>query len=140
MTDITSVLPHRYPFLFVDRITEIKPGDYVRGYKNITYNEYFFNGHFPNNPILPGVIIIEAMTQIAKFATYEEGNDDNLGMIVSIKEVQFKKPVVPGDKLELFFKVNSHRGKYLNGSAEASVNGKTVATISEALIYIKPNR
>lgn len=103
--DIIKVLPHRYPFLLVDRVTELEPGKRVQGIKNVTANEPFFQGHFPGNPIMPGVLIIEAMAQVGGVlagysmpeALRKEG-PRNL-FFVSMDQVKFRKPVVPGDQL-----------------------------------------
>ncbi|MCJ7596316.1 MAG: 3-hydroxyacyl-ACP dehydratase FabZ [Desulfobacterales bacterium] len=103
--DIVKVLPHRYPFLLVDRITELELGKRVKGIKNVSINEPFFQGHFPGNPIMPGVLILEAMAQaggvLARLSlsavTEKEANQPLLFM--SIDKVKFRKPVVPGDQL-----------------------------------------
>jgi len=103
--EIVKILPHRYPFLLVDRVTELEPGKRVKGIKNVTINEPFFQGHFPGNPIMPGVLIIEAMAQVggvlAGFSMPEdmkkEGTRDFF--FVAIDKVKFRKPVVPGDRL-----------------------------------------
>lgn len=103
--EIIKVLPHRYPFLLVDRITELEPGKRVKGIKNVTANEPFFQGHFPGNPIMPGVLIIEAMAQVggvlAGYSMPEQmGKDGPRNLyFVSMDHVKFRKPVVPGDQL-----------------------------------------
>jgi beta-hydroxyacyl-ACP dehydratase FabZ len=102
---ITKILPHRYPFLLVDRITELEPGKRVVGIKNVTANEPFFQGHFPGNPIMPGVLIIEAMAQVGGIlarislldGTEKDGNDSVFFM--SMDKVKFRKPVLPGDQI-----------------------------------------
>jgi beta-hydroxyacyl-ACP dehydratase FabZ len=102
---ITKILPHRYPFLLVDRITELEPGERVVGIKNVTANEPFFQGHFPGNPIMPGVLIIEAMAQVggilARISLLDgrekEGSDSVFFM--SMDKVKFRKPVLPGDQI-----------------------------------------
>jgi 3-hydroxyacyl-[acyl-carrier-protein] dehydratase len=103
--DIITVLPHRYPFLLVDRITELEPGKRIVGLKNVTINEPFFQGHFPGNPIMPGVLIIEAMAQVggvlAGFSLPErvgKGGEKAL-YFMSMDKVKFRKPVVPGDQI-----------------------------------------
>lgn len=105
--DIIRILPHRYPFLLVDRITELGLGKRVVGFKNVTANEPFFQGHFPGNPIMPGVLIVEAMAQVggvlARLSIHdgqEKGGDDPV-YFVSIDKVKFRKPVVPGDRIRL---------------------------------------
>ncbi len=103
--DIIKILPHRYPFLLVDRITELEPAKRVVGLKNVTANEAFFQGHFPDNPIMPGVLIIEAMAQVggvlARLSIPGAMEDDNVDTIffMSIDKVKFRKPVVPGDQI-----------------------------------------
>jgi 3-hydroxyacyl-[acyl-carrier-protein] dehydratase len=101
--EIAALLPHRYPFLFVDRVTELVPGEYVIGYKNITFNEPQFTGHFPETPIFPGVFIIEAMAQLAGLLAARTRNAgvaaNKAAVIVGVDAVRFKRPVVPGDRL-----------------------------------------
>lgn len=103
--DIIKILPHRYPFLLVDRITELEPAKRVVGLKNVTANEAFFQGHFPHNPIMPGVLIIEAMAQVggvlARLSIPGAMEEDNVDTIffMSIDKVKFRKPVVPGDQI-----------------------------------------
>ena len=111
--DIKKILPHRYPFLLVDRITEIELGERIVGIKNVTLNEPFFQGHFPDNPIMPGVLIIEAMAQIggvlARLSTQKVMDGDNGGSIyfMSMDKVKFRKPVTPGD--QIVFKITPLR-------------------------------
>ncbi|MEJ2724576.1 MAG: 3-hydroxyacyl-ACP dehydratase FabZ [Deltaproteobacteria bacterium] len=103
--DIIKVLPHRYPFLLVDRITELEPGKRIVGLKNVTIDEPFFQGHFPDNPIMPGVLIIEAMAQVggvlAGFSLPETVEKDRQKTLffMSMDKVKFRKPVVPGDQI-----------------------------------------
>lgn len=100
INDIMAVLPHRYPMLLVDRILEIDPGKRVRGLKNVTINEQFFTGHYPGMPIMPGVLIIEAMAQTgAVMLLAEKGLQNTFPVIGAIDKVKYKKPVVPGDAL-----------------------------------------
>lgn len=103
--DIIKILPHRYPFLLVDRVTEVEVGKRVVGYKNVTANEPFFQGHFPDRPIMPGVLIIEAMAQVGGVLArlsisglLEKGGQDAI-FFMSMDKVKFRKPVVPGDTL-----------------------------------------
>jgi len=103
--DIIKILPHRYPFLFVDMITELELGERVVGIKNVTINEYFFTGHFPGKPIMPGVLVIEAMAQVggilAKLSEPESmtNKGDNAIYFVAIDKVRFRKPIFPGDQI-----------------------------------------
>ena len=108
--EIIQLLPHRYPFLFVDRITEFESGKRVVGLKNVTANEAFFQGHFPGNPIMPGVLIVEAMAQVggvlARLTMQEDTDSTEEGVMyfMAIDKVKFRKPVVPGDQIR--FEVN----------------------------------
>jgi 3-hydroxyacyl-[acyl-carrier-protein] dehydratase len=103
--EIVKILPHRYPFLLVDRVTELEPGKRVKGIKNVTFNEPFFQGHFPGNPIMPGVLIIEAMAQVggvlAGFSMPEDMKKERPRdfYFVAMDKVKFRRPVVPGDQL-----------------------------------------
>ena len=98
--DIEKILPHRYPFLLVDRILELVPGKRAVGVKNVTANEPFFQGHFPGNPIMPGVLIVEAMAQVAGVAGLSgDVNKGKLGLLTGIEAMKFKKQVIPGDTL-----------------------------------------
>ncbi len=108
--DIVKLLPHRYPFLLVDRITELALGKRVVGYKNVSANEPFFQGHFPGNPIMPGVLIVEAMAQtggvLARLSIQGEQKEENTDAVyfMSIDKVKFRRPVVPGDQIRLELK------------------------------------
>ena len=101
--DIMKVLPHRYPFLLVDRITELVPGERIVGIKQVTINESFFQGHFPGAPVMPGVLIVEAMAQVgAVYALSQlEGREKKLVLFSGIDNARFRRPVVPGDTLTL---------------------------------------
>ncbi|HHW30909.1 MAG TPA: 3-hydroxyacyl-ACP dehydratase FabZ [Clostridiaceae bacterium] len=100
--DIQSIIPHRYPFLLVDKIIEIEPGKRAVGIKNVTINEPFFQGHFPGNPIMPGVLIVEALAQTACVAGLMlEENRGKLGVFTGIESMKFRRQVVPGDTLKL---------------------------------------
>ncbi len=126
--EIQKLLPHRYPFLLVDRIIDIEPGVKATGIKNVTINEEFFQGHFPNNPIMPGVLIIEAMAQVAGILAFRSGA--TLGKSVyfmSIEKAKFRKPVVPGDQLKLEVSVMQHRGNVWKFSGHAIVEDKITA-------------
>ncbi|AOT70056.1 3-hydroxyacyl-ACP dehydratase FabZ [Geosporobacter ferrireducens] len=100
--DIQKIIPHRYPFLLVDRIVELEPGKKAVGIKNVTINEPFFQGHFPGNPIMPGVLIVEAMAQVgAASMLCLEANKGKLGVFTGIDELRFKRQVIPGDTLRM---------------------------------------
>lgn len=120
-TDIMKYLPHRYPFLLIDRIIEIEPGKKIVGIKNVTVNEPFFQGHFPGHPVMPGVLIIEAMAQVGGIFAMITDNigDDKVTYFAGIDNARFRKPVVPGDVLRFeLILTNCRRGLYcFNGKA-----------------------
>lgn len=129
---ILDLLPHRYPFLLVDRVLELAPGERIRAYKNLTFNEPFFQGHFPGTPVMPGVLIVEAMAQtgvllVAQSLSDGESLKDRLCLFTGIEKARFRKPVVPGDRLELEC-FNLHRKLQLwKMDARAYVDGKLVS-------------
>lgn len=129
---IRSFLAHRYPFALVDRVTELDQGKSIVAYKNITINEPFFNGHFPHEPIFPGVLIIEAMAQatgLLGFRTMgDEPQTDIFYMLVGVDKVKFKQKVIPGDQLELRAEIIRHKGKLWIFKTKALVDGKIAAT------------
>src|SRR5271169_6432642 len=94
--EVLSMLPHRYPFLLVDRVTELVPGVKASGIKNVTINEPFFAGHFPNNPVMPGVLIVEAMAQVAGILAFKSSSLGRSVYFMSMDKVKFRKPVMPG--------------------------------------------
>ena len=126
--EIQELLPHRYPFLLVDRIVEIDPGTKAVGIKNVTINEEFFQGHFPGQPIMPGVLMIEALAQVAGILAFKSGAP--LGKTVffmSIEKAKFRRPVVPGDQLRLEVSVLQHRGNVWKFAGSARVEEKVAA-------------
>lgn len=132
IADILKLLPHRYPMLLVDRVVEQVNGHHIKAYKNVTINEPFFTGHFPQKAIMPGVLILEALAQasgILAFGTVNRTPDaGSLYYLVAIDNARFKQPVVPGDRLDLYVEmVRNMRGIY-KFTAVASVDGSTVAT------------
>lgn len=120
-----KLMPHRYPFLLVDRVTDYEPGVFAKGYKNLTFNEPFFQGHFPENPIMPGVLQIEAMAQLgaAAFATLPD-QDDKLILFAGIDNARFKNVVRPGDRLDMEIQVIKIKGPIVKAQAKAFVDGK----------------
>ncbi len=130
--EIRRFLAHRYPFLLVDRVTQFEHGKTLTAIKNVSINEPYFNGHFPEEPIMPGVLIIEAMAQatgLLGFRTMgEEPQTDTLYILVGVDKVKFKKQVVPGDQLELHAEVLRHKGKMWIFRTEARVDGVIAAT------------
>lgn len=131
ITEIKSILPHRYPFLLVDRVTEMKTGESIVAYKNVTANEEFFQGHFPLKPVMPGVLIVEAMAQACGVLAFKSGdaelNGNQIVLLAGVDKVRFKRPVEPGDKLVLEGKVDKVRRGMWIFSATASVDGDKAA-------------
>lgn len=125
--EIQNILPHRYPFLLVDRITEIESGAKAVGIKNVTINEPFFTGHFPGNPIMPGVLIVEAMAQVAGILAFRSGVKGDTVYFMSIEKAKFRKPVVPGDQIRLEITTLQKRGNVWKFSGTTTVNEKLVA-------------
>jgi 3-hydroxyacyl-[acyl-carrier-protein] dehydratase len=128
--EILKHLPHRYPFLMIDRVTECKVGERLVGYKNVTYNEPYFQGHFPNKEVMPGVLIIEALAQatgILAFRTNGQVPDENsLYYLVGVDGVRFKQPVIPGDQLKLEVDIVKTKRGVWKFNGVASVDGKVV--------------
>ncbi len=127
---IMELLPHRYPFLLVDRVIELVPDDRIMALKNVTMNEPFFSGHFPGQPVMPGVLIIEAMAQAGGLLAYESGSGDKRGMLIyfmGMDKVRFRKPVIPGDQLIFEAKILKWRSKVAKMSGTASVDNQLVA-------------
>lgn len=127
LNKILEILPHRYPFLLVDRIVELNPGVQARGIKNVTINEPFFQGHFPGHPIMPGVLIVEAMAQVAGVCMLSESqHKGKLPYFAGIDDIRFKKPVLPGDQVDIHIEVLKVKGTLGKVSAVAKVEDKVV--------------
>ena len=128
VNEIRQFLPHRYPFLLVDRILELEP-ERIVGIKNVTANEPFFPGHFPDFPVMPGVLIVEAMAQTAGVLVLKSipDRESKLVLLVSIESAKFRKPVVPGDQLRIEMSVIRRKGSVAKMAGRATVNGVLVA-------------
>ena len=130
IAQIMAAIPHRYPFLLVDRMVEVVRGESAVGIKNVTFNEPFFQGHFPQAPVMPGVLIVESMAQTAGVLVVETLGEHARGKLVyfmTIENAKFRKPVVPGDQLRIHVKKERARGNIWKFNAEAKVDGKVVA-------------
>ena len=133
--EIMSLLPHRYPFLLVDRVTELEPTTRAVGIKNVTFNEPFFQGHFPNNPVMPGVLIVEALAQVAGILAFKSGANGKAVYFLSIDKVKFRKPVLPGDQLRLEVKVTHTRGNVWKFAGNA-FSGDTLMSEAEFVAMV----
>lgn len=123
--EIKDVIPHRYPFLLVDKILEIEEAKRVVGIKNVTINELFFQGHFPEYPVMPGVLIVEAMAQVGAIAVLNmEENKGKIGFLAGIDKCRFKRQVKPGDQLRLEVEIIRMKGPVGKGKGRATVDGE----------------
>jgi len=129
INEILKILPHRPPFLLVDRIIELEPGKRIVGIKNVTMNEPFFVGHFPNFPVMPGVLIIEAMAQTGGVLALRDETigSEKLVLFAAIEEAKFRRPVVPGDQLRLELEVLQRHTSFARMKGKALVDGKVAA-------------
>ncbi len=126
--DIEKIIPHRYPFLLVDKIIELEPMKRAVGIKNLTYTEPQFQGHFPSRPVMPGVLILEAMAQVGGVAMlYPEENRGKLALFAGMEKVKFRKPVGPGDQLKMHVEKIKDRGRIWVFKGECKVDGKVVS-------------
>jgi len=126
--DIVRIIPHRYPYLLVDRVVELEPGKRIVAIKNVTQNEWFFQGHFPGFPIMPGVLIVEALAQTgAVLLLSDESASGQIPLFAGIEKCRFRQQVVPGDTLTLELEVIARRGPVGKGRATARVNDRVAA-------------
>ncbi len=132
VTQIREYLPHRYPFLLVDRVVELVEGESIVAYKNVTVNEPYFNGHFPDHPVMPGVLIIEAMAQAAGILGFKtmgkKPQDGSIYYFVGSDKLRFKRPVVPGDRLQLEAKIVSEKRGIWKFDVRATVDGQLASS------------
>ena len=127
--EIEEILPHRYPFALVDKILDYTPGQWARGVKCVTRTEPFFEGHFPGHPVMPGVLILEALAQTGAVAALSlSENRGKLALFGGVKNARFKRQVIPGDVLELECTLTKRRGPVGIGACTATVNGETACT------------
>lgn len=140
---IIKLIPHRYPLLLVDKVIAIEPNKSIVGVKNVTFNEPHFTGHFPDKPIMPGVLIIEAMAQAGAIMVIHSGDfnpEDNLVYFMSIDGAKFRKPVVPGDVLELHIETIQNRGAVWKLAGVAKVDGQKVAEANFSAMIVNKNK
>lgn len=123
--EIMKILPHRYPFLLIDRVISYEVNQSARALKLVSMNEWYFQGHFPEKPVLPGVLQIEALAQTGAIALLAE-NPGMLAYLAGVDKARFKKPVVPGDEMELFVEISQRKGRIGKGVGEIRVNGEMV--------------
>jgi 3-hydroxyacyl-[acyl-carrier-protein] dehydratase len=138
--EIMNIIPHRYPFLLVDKVIEMEAGKRAVGIKNVTMNEEFFQGHFPQNPIMPGVLMVEALAQVGAIAILSlEEYKGKLAVFTGIEEIKFRRQVVPGDVLRLEVEIESFRRNIGKGNVLATVDGEVAVKgqISFALVDTK---
>ncbi|QTC40519.1 3-hydroxyacyl-ACP dehydratase FabZ [Bacillus sp. V3] len=130
INEIKDIIPHRYPFLLVDRITEVEEGKKAVGIKNVTANEEFFNGHFPDYPVMPGVLIVEALAQVGAVAMLKkEENRGRLAFFTGIDKCRFKRQVKPGDQLKLEVEMIRFKGAIGKGKGLATVDGEVACEL-----------
>ncbi len=136
---IRATLQHRYPFLLVDRMLELEPGKRAVGMKNVTVNEDFFNGHFPGNPIMPGVLVVEAMAQVGGVLLLTTtGNEGKLALFAGIDKMRFRRPVLPGDQLITEVNLLKVKGNIGRVAVVGRVDGQVVAE-GEYLFVLRPD-
>jgi len=139
ITDILKILPHRYPMLLVDRVVEIDEGKRIVGIKNVTANEQFFQGHFPGAPVMPGVLIVEAMAQCSAVLILRDipDRDEKLFLFGGVDKARFRKPVIPGDQLRMECEVLQRRSNTVKVKGTATVDGNIVAEAEMLSIMVE---
>ncbi|MGM8364802.1 3-hydroxyacyl-ACP dehydratase FabZ [Virgibacillus sp. W0181] len=137
VNEIKNIIPHRYPFLFVDQVLEKEEGKRVVGLKNVTVNEPFFQGHFPDYPVMPGVLILEALAQVGAIAVLDiKENKGKIGFLAGVDKCRFKRQVQPGDQLKLEVEILRMKGPIGKGKGVATVDGE-LACEAEIMFAIK---
>jgi len=138
-SEIMEMIPHRYPFLLIDRVTNLVLGETAVGIKNVTINEPFFQGHFPGHPIMPGVLVIEAMAQTSAILVIETTGRraGGVGYFMTVDNARFRKPIVPGDRLELHVEKQRSRGNVWKFRGEARVDGKLMAEATYSAMIVE---
>ncbi len=143
INEILELIPHKYPFLLIDKVIDYKEGESCVGIKNLTYNESFFQGHFPDNPVMPGVLVIEAMAQTASVLVSKQLQKKTRGaldvLFANITNAKFKRVVRPGGKLEMFVKTIKNKLNIWFFESRASVDGKVVAEAEFSAMLIRKN-
>ncbi len=132
LSDIIKLLPHRYPFLLVDKVLSYEEGESLHAIKNVTINEPFFTGHFPGNAVMPGVLLVESLAQagaILAYVTTQSNPETNIFYLASVDNAKFKQMVRPGDQLNLKVKLMTRRKSFWKIYGEATVEGKTVCSV-----------
>lgn len=130
VNELMQILPHRYPFLLIDKLVDIRPGESAVGVKNVSYGEHFFQGHFPQKPVMPGVLMIEAMAQAAAaFTSYTEDLDveNKIVLFMGVDKARFRRPIVPGDQVRILVQTVHRRPPVWRFQGDATVDGKRVA-------------
>ncbi len=137
--EIKKILPHRYPFLLIDKILELEEGKRAVGIKNVSFNEEYFQGHFPQKPVMPGVLIVEALAQVGACAILSsEENRGKIALFAGIDKMRFKRQVIPGDQLYLEVELTKVKGTIGKGRAKATVDGE-IAAEGELMFAIVDN-
>ncbi len=139
--ELMELLPHRFPLLLVDRLVDIKPGEGAVGIKNVSYGEPFFQGHFPQKPVMPGVLIVEAMAQAAAaYVSYTEGVDTSgkIVLFMGVDKARFRRPVIPGDQLRIAVRTTHRRAPVWKFEGLATVDGKRVAEAQYSAMLSQP--
>jgi 3-hydroxyacyl-[acyl-carrier-protein] dehydratase len=141
ITEIFEYLPHRYPFLLIDRVTDLTKSESIKGYKNVTVNEEMFNGHFPGQPIMPGVLILESMAQISGILAFESRGgrpaDGTNYLFGGVEKAKFRRQVIPGDRLEIHSSIVAERKIMMKFDCEAYVDGQLACSATLSIVEQK---